>query len=283
VKLVAIVLLNWNGWRDTLECLASLQRLDYPNSRVVVVDNGSADDSVARIRKEFLEVEIMERGETLGYAKGNNAGIREALERGAEYVWLLNNDTIVAPNALRAMVQKFETHPKVGAVGSAIYYTGEPERLQAWGGGYVNFWLGRSRHYLSPIPDEKIEFLTGASLMLRRGALESVGLFDEAFFLYWEDADYCFRLRQSAWKLAVAAESKVWHKESASVGKKSAQQDIFFNRSAGLFFNKHAQVPLASFWIGTVLRLGKRAAMGDFERIRAVWFGVTGRNNASRA
>jgi len=272
---VVVLLLNWNNSRDTNECLESLRGVEYDDWNVIVLDNASTDGSVERIRGRFPEVEIMKLGENLGFAGGNNAGIRAALERGAEYVWLLNNDTTVAPETLRAMVEKAEADPKVGAVGSAIYSAAEPERLQAWGGGYVNFLLGRSRHYLRPVPDERIGFLTAASLLLRRSALESLGLHDDRFFMYWEDADYCFRLRSAGWRLAVAGNSKVWHKEQGSVGKQSALLDTYFNRSAARFFEKNSRVPFIPTWVGVTLRVAKRAIRGDFKKVRAVWTGIT--------
>jgi GT2 family glycosyltransferase len=248
--------------------------LDYNNWKVLVLDNGSTDSSVQRIREKHPEVEIMELGENLGFAKGNNAGIRAALERGAEYVWLLNNDTTVDPKALRAMVEKAEGDPGIGAVGSAIYYAADRERLQAWGGGWVNFWLGRPRHFMRPVADEKIQFLTGASLLLRRKTLESIGFLDEGFFLYWEDADYCFRLRNAGLKLAVAGNSRVWHKESATVGKKNAQLDTTFSQAAARFFRKNSSVPLGSLWAGVILRVAKRLGSLDWKRVRAVLSGV---------
>jgi GT2 family glycosyltransferase len=268
------VLLNWNGWKDTVECLSSLQKLEYGNIYAIVVDNGSTNDSVQRIRAQFPQVEIIEMGKNLGFAGGCNAGIRAAIDRGAEYVWFLNNDTTVDPDALRAMVDRAEADPKVGAVGSAIYSTAEPELLQAWGGGYVNFWLGRSRHFVGPVRDEQIQFLTGASLLLRRSAVESLGLLDEGFFMYWEDADYCFRLRRAGWRLAVAGDSRVWHKGHGSVGEKSALLDTYFNRSATRFFARHAPIPVVSIWTGIGLRIAKRGIAGDWKRVRAVWAGV---------
>src|SRR2546425_647264 len=155
---VYILVLNWNNWKDTNECLASLQGLDYNHWKVIVLDNGSTDGSLRHIRERHPEVEIMKLGENLGFAKGNNAGIRAAVERGAEYVWLLNNDTEVDPGALRALVETAESDPRIGAVGSAIYSMAKPEQLLAWGGGYINFWLGRSRHFVSPMSDNQLEF-----------------------------------------------------------------------------------------------------------------------------
>lgn len=274
MKPVWILVLNWNNGKVTNECLASLQGLVYDDFRVIVLDNGSTDGSVECIRERFPDVEIMELGENLGFAKGNNAGIRAALARGAEYVWLLNNDTTVDPKALRAMVEKAESDPRIGAVGSAIYYMSQPERLKVWGGGYVNFWQGRHRHFLRPVADEKVQFLTGASLLVRRSVLESVGLLDEGFFLYWEDTDICFRIRRAGWQLAVAGDCKVWHKEHATVGKNSLLLDTTFNRSAVRFFQGNSPAPLISIWVGAVLRIGKRALAGDWARVRATWTGL---------
>jgi GT2 family glycosyltransferase len=272
-KSVFIILLNWNGWRDTVECLKSLASLDYENWQVIVVDNGSTDNSVMQIRAEFPAVVIIEAKKNLGFAGGCNLGIRYALVHGAEFVWLLNNDAIVAPNSLRVFVKKAEADSQIGAVGSPIYSMEELTTLKAWGGGYVSFWLGRSRHFVSAVRDEKIDFITGASMLLRRSALDSVGLLDEEFFMYWEDADYCFRLRKAGWRLAIAEDSKVWHKESASVGKSSVRLDIFFNGSAARFFRKHACIPVVPIFLGIAFRLAKRAMRGDWKRVRAVWAG----------
>jgi GT2 family glycosyltransferase len=275
MKSVWVIVLNWNNWKFTNECLASLQGLKYDDFEVVVVDNGSTDGSVDCIRERFPQVQVTELARNLGFAKGNNAGIRAALEQGAEYVWLLNNDTTVDPQALRAMVEKAESDPRIGAVGSAIYYMSDPERLQVWGGGDVNFWLGRSRHFPMPVADERIQFLTGASMLLPRSVLESVGLLDEGYFLYWEDADYCFRLRGAGWRLAVAGNSRVWHKVGGTSRKNSAKLDLNSSRSAVRFFRRNAPLPVLSLAVSTGLRLAKRAMVGDWERCRAVWGGAT--------
>ncbi len=230
MKSVLIIVLNWNGWRDTVKCLTSLERLTYRNFRVFVVDNDSTDDSVSQIRHAFPNVAIIEAEKNLGFAAGCNLGIRQALQEDAEYVWLLNND--------------------------------------------INFWLGRSRHFLNSVPNNEIEFLTGASLLLRRCALDSVGLLDEGFFMYWEDGDYCFRLREAGWTLAVAGDSLVWHKEQGTVGKKSTLLDTYFNRSATRFFARHAPIPFISIWVGVGLRIAKRIFIGDWKRARVVWASV---------
>ncbi len=132
---VCIVTLNWRGIEDTLGCLESLRQLAYPNFQVVVVDNGSGDDSVVRIADRYPEVDLVETGANLGFAGGCNVGIRRALERGADYLWLLNSDTWVDADALTAMVELAERDPALGAVGSVICDQAVPERVLAWGGG----------------------------------------------------------------------------------------------------------------------------------------------------
>ena len=274
--LVYIVLLNWNGWPDTSKCLCSLRQLNYGRFVTLVVDNGSNDNSVGQLREGHPEVEVIESGANLGFAGGCNIGIRRALDAGADYIWLLNNDTIAEADALGALVANAESNPHLGAVGSAIYSLTDTDRLLAWGGGYVNFWLGRSRHFQRPVSDSKIKFLTGASLFIRRQVVDAIGSLDDGFFMYWEDADYCFRLRSGGWKLAVAGNSKIWHKESASVGKGSSRMDAYFNASAARFFRKHAALPRLSLWTGVTLSLAKRVVAGEWDRVRALWVGANG-------
>lgn len=271
---VHVILLNWNGWSDTLECLSSLQRLNYPNYRVIVVDNGSTDDSVSRIRAQFPAIELVETGQNLGFAGGCNVGISRSLAEDADYVWLLNNDSTVEPDALQRLIDKATSGSRIGAVGSAVYAAHSPDELDAWGGGRVNFWLGCSRHFVRPVCDEKIQFITGASILLPRTVIQTLGVLDEGFFMYWEDAAYCFHLRAAGWRLAVAGESKVWHKGSASVGRGSATMDFYFNASAARFFNQYSPVPWLSTWVGVLLRIAKRLIAGNWNRARAVWVGT---------
>jgi GT2 family glycosyltransferase len=274
MKPTYIVLLNWNGWRDTVECLTTLKSLDASNYRMLVVDNGSGDDSLAQLRSAFQDLAILESPVNLGFAAGCNLGLRHCLQHGAEYIWLLNNDTKADPQSLRAMVEKLESDPNTGAVGSAIYSMARTEKLLVWGGGHVDCCLGRALHFDKRVSDERVQYLTGASLLLRRSAIEKVGLLDEQFFMYWEDADYCFRLRKAGWRLAVAGESRIWHKEQGSVGKRSVPLDIYFNQSAVRFFKKHASVPFAPVWISLGQRIARWTLAGDLQRARAVWMAV---------
>ncbi|WP_084640460.1 glycosyltransferase family 2 protein [Meiothermus rufus] len=254
VPRVYILILNWNGWKDTIKCVESLKSLQYPKYEIIVLDNGSTNDSVIRIREAYPDVTLIEIGSNLGFAGGNNVGIRYALDKGADYIWLLNNDTVVDPNALTAMVDLAESDPKVGVVGSILYYMNEPSRVQAWGGGRVSLVFGYSRHLMAA---GEPHYITGASMLLRRDALIREGLLDERYFMYWEDADICFRLRRSGWKLAVAENSRVLHKESASVGRKNPRLALYFNESSVRFFFHHAPLPLVPVIIGFLGRFMK--------------------------
>jgi GT2 family glycosyltransferase len=270
---VYIILVQWNGWSETTACLSSLESLAYENRNVIVVDNGSTDDSVVHIRQRFPWANVVLTGKNLGFSGGCNAGLHRALAEGADYVWLLNNDAIAHPGALDALVDKAETDSRIGAVGSAIYSMEEPTQLQAWGGGYVNFWMGRARHFRKPVSDEKVQYITGASLLIRRRVLETVGLLDDEIFLYWEDPEYCWRLRRAGWRLAVAGESKIWHK-GMSTSRRNPKLDMFYNASAVRFFRQHSPTPLLSLSVGSFLRIAKQLMVGDWRRARAIWAGV---------
>ncbi len=261
---VYVILLNWHGWRDTIACLDSLASLDYTNNHVLVVDNGSTNDSVTRIHAAHPDVVIIETGQNLGFSGGCNVGIRRALEEGADYIWLLNNDTTVDPQALSAMVAVAEADSGVGAVGSVLYYLDSPKDIQAWGGGRVCFWSGRTHHHLAPVSSARLHYLTATSVLLRRRALEEVGLLDEnTFFMYWEDTDFSFRLRKAGWHLAVADQSIVLHREHAATGKGSPLLDYYFNESAARFFRRYAPIAAWPISIGTLGRLGKRVFRGN--------------------
>lgn len=270
-KRVEVVVLNWNGWRDTLACIASLQKLDYPNFGLIVVDNGSTDGSQDAIEARFPAINVLQTGANLGFGGGCNAGIRRALEQGADYVWLINSDTTVDADALTELVRVADEQAEVGAVGSVLYEADQPEQIQLWGGGKVRLWAGFSRHQTC---SAQLDFVSGASMLLRRKALEQVGLFDDqTFFMYWEDSDLGFRLRRAGWQLAVAEKSCVWHKLSASLGKGSRQLDVYFTQSGVRFLRRYAPVASVSVFFMVTRMLLKRLLIGDFGRVRAVYQG----------
>ncbi|OGU10783.1 MAG: hypothetical protein A2075_06425 [Geobacteraceae bacterium GWC2_58_44] len=201
--MVTIIVLNWNGSSHTVSCLTALAKTTYPNYNIVVVDNGSSDDSVVRIRSSFPDIRIVETGRNLGYAGGNNVGIRHALAHGADYVWILNNDTVVVTECLQRMVVAAESDKSIGMVGSKIYYLDAPQTIW-YAGGTVDLKLGCTWHIGKDEPDHgnhdapgETEFITGCSVLVRRQLVEAIGLMDENYFLYFEDVDWSMKARQA--------------------------------------------------------------------------------------
>jgi GT2 family glycosyltransferase len=228
----AIVVLNWNGWRDTIECLKSLAVLEYPNYFVIVVDNGSTDDSVRQISRAFPGIEILQTGKNLGYSGGNNTGIRYALDKGADYIWVLNNDTRVEPKTLSAMVT-VSLESGADIVGAVVkdYDTGE---IICTGSRYpVFFFCAES---LRPPTGRKWwsrDWVNGCAMLLRRDFLlereKMCGyFFDESLFLYGEEIELAMWCRQARKKLVVAGEAVVYHKVSAGSGGRGKPLQFYY-------------------------------------------------------
>ncbi len=273
---VGIVVLNYNGWRDTIECLESLQKLRYLNFEVIVVDNASPNDSWEKLSswvRDYREdplpkgfnIFLIQTKTNLGYGGGNNAGIRHALENACDYVWLLNNDTIVDEHALAALIDCAIKIPQIGLVGSQLYYH-EDRSLQALGGGSINPILGVTKYRLDPA--SALDYIHGASLLAKAELIRQIGFLDETFFLYWEDTDWSLRAKKAGWRLACAQDSKIWHKDGRSVGKGSAFADYQHTRSGCIFFKKHygprSFIPIGIMILGKVL---KRCLRGQISRV----------------
>jgi hypothetical protein len=232
-----IVVLSWNGRADTLACLESLQRLRYAERRVVVVDNGSADGSVDALRSAAsrLPIEIIEAGRNLGYAGGNNVGIRYALDRGADFILILNNDTTVDPLLLDELVGAAERHPEAGCFGPWIFYMDEPDRLwftrSAWDSAVSAFTAPEKGRLGSDLPAEttNTEYVCGAALFFRAGIARDIGLLDERFFLVYEDSDWCFRARRAGHECLVVPTARVWHKIGTSFSSEASPLRAYFS------------------------------------------------------
>jgi GT2 family glycosyltransferase len=270
LPLVHIIILNWNNWRDTLDCVRSLASSSYRNIRIVIVDNGSTDDSVQQFKLNAPDCRLIRSSRNLGFSGGNNLGIEDAIRSDAEYVWLLNNDTKPDPHCLSALVAKAQSNPQLGAVGSVLTYMHAPDKVQAWGGGSINFVLGRSAHHTAPSNNQELTYLTAASLLLRTKALASIDLFDEGFFLYWEDADLSLRLRAKGWQLDVANDARVLHRESASLEGRLPARDVYYSRSIVRFFRKHSRVPQIPIALSFTTRVAMRILRGEWDRAGAV-------------
>lgn len=271
---VSCIVLNWNGWQDTIECLNVLKESTYPNQNVIVVDNGSTNDSVARIRAAYPDVLLIESKNNLGFAGGNNLGIRYGLEHGADFVWLLNNDTKPAPKALSALVAVALANNKIGAVASICYYADSPSSVQAWAGARVNLWIGYGRNSTKARSDDWFDSLNGTSMLISRAALEEAGLLDEGFFLYWEDTEFCLRLRKKGWRIAAAPGSNVLHKVSASTGGNKLALDRYQTASGLRLLRLHSPAPYLASVAFLLIRFTRRLARLQFDRCRSVWVGI---------
>lgn len=238
-KKVYVIVLNWNGKEDTLDCLKSLRSTNYENYKVVLVDNGSEDDSVAAVRQNFPEVEIVETGKNLGFAGGNNVGMEYAIKQGADYLFLINNDTNVHPDYLKELVEVAESDPKIGAAGSKIYYYSEPERIW-WAGGKVNWLKNKGEHIGLDEMDKgqydetrEVDYMTGCALLVKREVVEKIGVLEDDYFLYYEDTDYSLRIKNAGYKVVYVPKSKIYHKVSRST-KPGSPSYIYYHTRNGL-------------------------------------------------
>lgn len=257
----AVIVLNWNGRDDTIRCLQSLKGQVNAAFRVIVVDNGSADDSVSAIRRSFPEVEIVETGENLGYAEGNNVGIRRELDAGAEYVLVVNNDTILESDCVSAMVREARAHPEAAAIGAKNFSLKNQRAIYNFGGRFD--WMGRPRlvkhSHTDDVQTESPQttaWLSGCAILFNRRALEQVGLFDPRYFLLFEETDWCIRARRANFTLRLAPEAHVWHERAASFGsKQSAKYLYYYTRNHFLWVERTAtplQMPIR--YLGAVYR-----------------------------
>jgi GT2 family glycosyltransferase len=290
---VEILILNWNGWRNTIECLESVFQLDHGNFRVTVCDNGSTDDSVERIREwsagqgepsiagsplakparsqaralrlveysraeaerggdrrlESAELVLIHSGSNLGFAAGNNVGIRLLATCSPDcHVWLLNNDMVVRPNTLSLMQGRLSGDAGIGAVGATLLEYYHPNTVQAAGGGRFVKWqgfprphsaAGKARGTKAALHPDRLDFLSMGCVLMPMAVVKQVGLIDERFFMYCEDIDYSLRLVAAGYRLEFASNAEVFHKGSASAVAGSPVHDYNMVKSALLLVRKH--------------------------------------------
>jgi GT2 family glycosyltransferase len=232
---VSIIIINWNSLNDTIRCLESIRLLDIKSItlEIIVVDNASSDTSVVDLKKQFPEIVLIP---LQGFTGGNNIGIKYALENKAEYIWLLNNDTTVHPNSLKALLHSFQD-PSVGISGSKIYFM---KNFEFHKSRYSSSELGKVIWYAGGVIDwdniygshrgvdevdngqydteEETQFVTGCSLMISRECLKSTGGFDDKYFAYLEDMDLSVTIQRSGYKVMYIPDSIVWHKNAGSTG-----------------------------------------------------------------
>lgn len=327
---VYIIVLNWNGWQDTIECLESVVQNTYGNYRVVVCDNYSSDGSLDKIKQwahgkmsahvsecqsiaqnmnpsilkplSYIEYNrqqaelggelnqneplliLIQTGDNLGFAGGNNIGIRYALARGSfDYVWLLNNDTVIDKDALSHLVDHMQQSPKAGICGSTLLYYNNPDMIQALGGAKYNKWLAKTsafgafeayRCYDINIDyiEQHLDYVAGASMLVSREFLIDIGLMNEQYFLYFEEPDWAVRSR-SKYKMLYASKSIVYHKEGGTTGsnhtksKMTLLADYYTVKNKIVFTKKHYPEAIISLYIALLVNILKRVIRGEFDRI----------------
>lgn len=254
---VSIIILNWNGLEDTVECLDSLRKIAYTNHEVIVVDNGSKGNDAQVLEKKFGDyVHLIQNDRNYGYTGGNNIGIRYVLDKSSpEYFLILNNDTIVAPDFLGQMIKVAEIDASIGIVGPKVYYYNFPNRIQG-AGGKVNMRTGRASLIGVKEIDagqydtqREVDYVFGCCLLIKKEAMQKVGLFDESYFCYWDETDYCFRAREAGYKVVCIPEAKIWHKAPLKLkvwdktpmgGKASGLPYYYMARNNFKFMRKHA-------------------------------------------
>ncbi len=293
---VGIILVNWNGKQDTLACLDSIEHLEPSGYTVVpvVVDNGSTDGSVEAIQKRYDDrVTVLAQQENLGFTGGNNAGITYAHKQRFDYIWLLNNDTTVAADSLIPLISAADK-PEVGLVGSKIYFAHGREfhadRYKKSQRGHVIWYAGglidwdnvyASHRGVDEVDtgqfDELAEtdFVTGCSMFFTAGIVDRVGMLDDRYYLYLEDAEFSVRVKRCGLKLIYQPHSRVWHKNAGSTDKPGNQlHQYYLTRNRLLFGLTYASTrtkfALIRQSFGTLIR-------GDRTQKKAILDGLTGR------
>ncbi len=264
MKKVSIVVLNWNGYQDTIECLKSISKLKASESKIetLIVDNASTNDSVERIKSYIKDNDkylLITNQRNYGFAEGNNIGIRHAIKTGADYVFVLNNDTVVDPDVINFLISTAEDKPHAGLISPKIYfaegyefhkdrYTKNDLGKVIWYAGGEIDWdnVYASNHGVDDIDEgqfdeiNETDFATGAAVLMNVKALKKVGLFDEKLFMYLEDADLSMRMKKRKWEILFAPKAVIWHKVSQSSGIGSQLNDYFSTRNRLVFGMKYA-------------------------------------------
>ena len=230
---VCIVTLNFNGWADTLECIASLCNDTYPNKEIVVIDNGSTDDSVDRLRKAFPQATLIETRKNLGFTGGNNVGLQHALSSAAKYIYWLNNDTTSEPDAITKLVAAAEANPRYGILTPRIQYFDKP--IDPWfAGAILNLSHGVAIHDNSRLENEGIRdvpWISGCAMFGDARLLAEVGGFDDRFFLYWEDVDLSIRVQKKGRDLGLVSAVRIYHKVSRTASANPEGSRYYYVRN----------------------------------------------------
>ena len=244
-----IVILNWNTYEMTRECVRSLSAMTGDSFEILIVDNGSHDGSLESLRDAFPQLTMIANGRNLGFAAGANVGMKRALDQGADYVLLVNNDTVVKPDLLAELLAEAKRTPKAGMISPKIYYA-DPSDCIWWAGGTFSLWQGIPRH-LGRKENERgqydttrtIDWATGCAVLIRCAALREAGLFDEKIFANAEDLDLSLRMRSLGWQIRYAPAAKLWHKEGFATRRNAGEHVRYFTSTRNILWvmHKHAR------------------------------------------
>jgi len=254
---VAIIIVNWNGKQDTIDCIESFKKQNYPNYKIILVDNGSTDHSAEEIKEKFEAVIVIQTGSNLGYGGGANKGIQYALDKGFKYIFPINNDLVADENLLNELVRVGERDGGIGIISPKLLWYNDPATICAIGGKIdFNFFLQFPKHLVN-IPDDgkysnEMEIDATGIFMIKESVIRNVGMFDTKFFLYLEDFDWCIRTRNAGYKIVCVPSALMWHKGTASGGNKYTPRSVYYNtRNRFLLARKHlARLDLCLFLIG---------------------------------
>jgi GT2 family glycosyltransferase len=237
---VGIVVLNWNGAAYSVACLRSLEQLDYPACRVVLVDNGSVDDSLRQIREAYPDLKVIANQRNLGFSAGSNVGIAYLLNEGCDYVLLLNQDTEVDQRMLQLLVNVGEGDPTIGILGPKIYFYDAGNVIWSAGGSLSKY--GQPSHHDIYETDvgtadtlRDVDYVTGCAILVKRDVIEAVGALDERFFLYFEESEWCARARRAGFRVVYVPSAYMWHKIEQNARETSPSYHYYMTRNRLLY------------------------------------------------
>lgn len=290
---VCIIILNWNNLQDTIECLESVAKLNYRNFEIILIDNDSTDGSVQVLEKRYPEITLLKNERNLGYAAGNNVGMEKAMELECEYILLLNNDTTIERECLRELVKTAVSDSQVAIVGPKIHLFQDPS-IVWYAGGEILFRDAISvtrglfkRDRPSYNTAREVSFITGCAMLLRKRAIEEVGLFDPSYVSYMEDADLCWRMKKRGFRLVYLPSARVYHKVSRSFGDTAYNEKTMYlmGRNAVLFVKKYGNFTkwfkfITFFWLSIIYAFPretiKRNHKAVFAKTRGFYDGIRG-------
>jgi GT2 family glycosyltransferase len=282
---VVSVILNTNRRDDTLACLASLRASTWRNHRALVLDNASTDGSAEAIAAGFPEAEVLPLSANLGYAGNNNVGIDAALAAGADWIFVLNEDTILAPDCIARLVEAGEREPRAGIVGPMVYHADEPAVIQSAGGKMSRWWdsfhLGANADDAGQFDrTHEVDWISGCAILVRRAVIEEVGAIDPRYFYFWEETEWCLRAKAAGWRVLHVPSARLWHKGVQRDYRPKPTVTYYATRNRLLTLSKHnapARVK-AMAWFQIVRTLASWTLRpkwrGMREHRRAMWLGA---------